>query len=872
MNNINKIVIDDFKIEETKRKLASYVTEGRLDQSVIQLLVSGKGCIPLECELLDYKQELHDDKIAQAKAVVSIVSMYNTYGGYIVYGVAERQSETEFEVVGIKKDSLDIERLKALAKEYTGERIQLTLQYFSTDVSGGEDNQIGLLYIPKRTDHEPLCFGKRGPEDVSKKNKPIFVEEDIYYRKGDECILAKGLAVLNLAGPRPCPYDDTRSPINELKLARSNIQNNLPDRGFICARFIGRQLQIEELWSWFADEFSHVRVLAGEGGLGKTSIAYQFAEMLCKETSSDIERIIWVTAKKQQFSGYENRSIDVPETHFDSYHGLLLELCSELGFLPSELDGASEKLLKKYIQEGAKITTTLIVVDDVDSLPVEEQRKVLEIGFLFGGTNSRLLLTTRVNLGYSSDIAIQIKGFDLPDYRIYIDILQERYNHVGLTASQVETIHDTTGGSPLFTESLYRLMRYATFGNAINEWRGHLGEDARAAALSREVEQLSPEAKRTLLAAAYLRECSFIELSQVTGYSESVLGDCVSSLKSLYLLSAPQITTEPRFEIGFNTKQFVLKSQASIASDYKKIEQRVKELRSQAGSLRGKKATPIVGAAINQAMAQLRQNEAGRALETIAAAEKQCKDEPDLLTMKARCLLKMTPPQPDEARRLAKKAFNAGSRKEVLFEIWYEAEWAAKHYIGAIEAAGNSIENEKGSKAEWLVRRAAAQWHVAKDQERVGNLDRAISDYWLCANDLLQAQTGATPADLDELRRQRFLIHDSIWSIFCNLSDKSIDGATKAIDELKKMISARDNRISIFIRLIESLNWMLKVVSEKTDPVPQGMRNLIEQRIREVRSEIDGFATRNHNDERIPYLLEQWEGVASRYGFLVESR
>lgn len=873
MSNFTEIILDDFKIEETKRKLASYVTEGRLDQSVIQLLVSGRNCIPLECELLDYKQELQDDKIAHAKAVVSIVSMYNTYGGYIMYGVAERQSETEFEVVGIKKNSLDVEKLKALAKEYTGERIQLTLQYFAipNSVSGHEDYQIGLLYIPKRSHHEPLFFGKRGPEEVNKKNKPLFAEEDIYYRKGDECILAKGLAVLNLTGPRPCPYDNNLSPINELKPAKSNIHNNLPDRNFICARFIGRQLQIEELWSWFADEFSHVRVLAGEGGLGKTTIAYRFAELLCKETSSGIERIIWLTAKKQQFSGYENKSIDVPETHFDSYHGLLLELCSEMGFLPSELDGASEKLLKKYIQEGAKITTTLIVVDDVDSLPVEEQRKVLEIGFLFGGTNSRLLLTTRVNLGYSSDIAIQIKGFDLPDYRIFIGILQERYDHIGLTESQVETIHDTTGGSPLFTESLYRLMRYATFGNAISEWRGHLGEDARAAALSREVEQLSPEAKRVLLAAAYLRECSFIELSQVTGYSERVLGDCISALKSLYLLSAPPITTEPRFEIGFNTKQFVLKSQVSIASDFKKIEQRVKELRSQAGSLKGKKDTPIVGAAINQAVAQLRQNEVVRALETIAAAEKQCKDDPDLLTMKARCLLKMIPPQPDEARRLAKKAFNAGLRKEVLFEIWYEAELAAKHYIGAIEAAGNSIENDKGSKAEWLVRRAAAQWHVAKDQESAGNLDRAISDYWMCANDLLQAQTGAAPDDLTELRHQRFVIHDSIWNIFCNLSDKSIDAATRAIDELKKMITSSDNRISICLRLIESLNWILKVASEKTGPVPQGMRNLIEQRIREVRSEIDNYATRNHSDTRIPHVLGLWEKASISYGRLVES-
>lgn len=870
---MTETVLDDFKSEDVKRIIASYISEGRVDQNVIQLLVYGSKCVPVECELLDYKQELQEDRIAQAKAIVSIVSMYNTYGGFILYGVAEVQSETEFEVVGIKKNSIDVERLKALIKEYTGERIQLILQYFSipAPASFEANDQLGLLFIPKRVHNEPLGFGKRGPEDVNKK-KVIFNEEDIYYRKGDECVLAKGKAVLTLAGPRVCPYSRTYSPINELIPATQKIYHNLPDRNFICARFVGRHQEIEGLWSWFADEFSHVRVLAGEGGLGKTSIAYRFAEVLCKETNAGIERIVWLTAKKTQFSGIENRTIDVPNTNFSNYHELLYEICSELGFLQAELEGASEKLLKKYIQEGTKVTSTLVIVDDVDSLQVEEQRKVLEIGFLFGGTNSRLLLTTRVNLSYSSDIAIQIKGFDFEDYKKYIGILHERYSYVSLTEAQVKTIHDTTGGSPLFTESLYRLMRFMSAGNAISEWRGHMGEDARSAALSREVEQLSPEAKRVLLTTAYLVECSFSELTQVTGYSDIVLGDCISELKSLYLLSAPQVTTEPRYRIGFNTKQFVLKDPAIIATDFKRIEQRGKDLRSQVGKLKAKKDLPIVGAAINQAMAQLKQNDIERALETISVAEKQFKDEPDLLTMKARCLLKLTPPKVDDARKLTRQAFNAGLRKEVLFEIWYEAEWAANHYSGAIEVAENAMDCGKGIKSEWLIRRAAAQWHVAKDQERAGNLDRAISDYWICENDLTSVQAEeSNPDDVSELRRQRFLIHDAIWNVFYGLSDKNIDAAAKAIDELKKMISSGDTRITIYIRLIECLDWLLKIVSDKRSNIKEGLRNLFEQRLREVREEVEKYARLHKNDNRISHLLEKFEEISKRYRTLINS-
>ena len=723
------------------------------------------------------------------------------------------------------------------------------------------------IYL-RRINLEPLFFGKRGPEDT--KNKPLFVAEDIYYRKGDECILAKGLAVLKLAGPRQCPYDEELSPFEQPIPVNAIINNNLPDRSFICSKFVGRSDQIEGLWDWFADEFSHVRVLAGEGGLGKTSIAYQFAEKLCKEINSGIQNIIWLTAKKEQFSGYENKTVEMPETHFDSYNSLLLQLCSEFGYMDAELDGASEKLLKKNIQEGAKIIPSLIVVDDVDSLPVEEQRKVLEIGFLFGGASSRLLLTTRVNPGYSSDIAIQIKGFDLPEYMTFIKLLEDRYCHAVLTEPQVKIIHEATGGSPLFTESLYRLMRFSNFGNAISEWRGHLGEDARAAALSREVEQLSPESKRVLLATAYLNECSFVELSQVTGYSETVLQDCISSLNSIYLLSAPKVTSEPRFKIGTNAKQYILSKKIDVASDYKLIEQRVKDLRADSKAIKGRTDDPLVGAAINQAIAQLKQMDPKSALNTISEAEKQCKNSPDLFIIKARCLLQLEPPQANKARELAKSAFNAGSRKEVLFEIWYEAEWQAKHFVGALEAANDAIESGRAT-SEWFIKRATAQWHVAKGQEVARNLDRAIKDYWLCAEDLERAQKEASPEDLNELRRQRFSMHDSIWIIFSNLSDRSIDAASRAIDELKRMIEAGDNRISICLRLIEPLNWLLKVPSDNPESVNKGLLNLIGQRFREVRAVIKKYENSNKNDDRILHIKELFDKAEKTQQCLIDS-
>lgn len=126
--------IDDLRIEEIKHQLASFVEEGRLDMSLVQLLTSGNQCAPVECELLDYKERLDDDRLAKAKAVLQIVCFYNTYGGYLIFGVAEREAETTFQLTGVAKGAIDIESLKALIQQYTGERVGLTLQYFSMGI------------------------------------------------------------------------------------------------------------------------------------------------------------------------------------------------------------------------------------------------------------------------------------------------------------------------------------------------------------------------------------------------------------------------------------------------------------------------------------------------------------------------------------------------------------------------------------------------------------------------------------------------------------------------------------------------------------------------------------------------------------------
>jgi hypothetical protein len=863
--------LEEIKVNEIKRQLAQFVADGRVDEGVLSLVMRGKSCIPLECELLDYKQLLQDDKLSYAKAMIRILSLYNTYGGYLLFGVEERQSEVEFWAVGMPRNSIDLERIKAMLKEYTGERISLTMSYFPLPPDQSQtpsDLVLALLYVPKRTHAEPLCFGKTGPED---NKRPIFTKDDSFYRKGDECLLVKGKSILFLAGPRDCPYGCLEGHFDTFVGKRVKLVHNLPDRNFICPRFVGRRGIIEQLWDWFADEFSHVRVLAGEGGLGKTSIAYQFAEEICAEADSGLERVLWLTAKKLQFSGIQNQLVEVPETHFSSYDELLRLLAAELGFMESEIEGASEKLLKRYIQEGARLTPSLIIVDDVDSLDPEQQKKVLEIGFLFGGTESRLLLTTRVNQSYSTDIAIQIKGFGFDDYIPYVESLQARYPYVCLSESQVRVMHDATNGSPMFTESLYRIMRWLNPGNAIQEWRGKLGEEARAAAICREVDQLSPEAKRILLTAAFFRECSFSEISDVTGYPDQVLGDRINELRSLYLLSAPQVTSEARFKINSNTQQYALRNRNCLAIDYQKIEHRVKELRSQTKAIRvTATGNHVVGAAIGQALAQLKRGLTTDAIETIVAAEKRCKGHPDLLTMHARCLLKSG--KADDARRVARKAYEASARKEILFDVWYEAEWDSKHYTGALEAAECWTKYEDNPAAYWWLRKALALWHIATELGRGSHIDRAISEYWSCDEQLEKYQSLISSEERREVRKRRFEVHDAVWNLLQKRESRAVDTAVQAIDSIRRMIKTGDYRVTNYLHLVDALEWLNAELerNSRKKATTKAFVNLIEQRYREVLLEINLYSKNNPDDSRFDHVRRKYEIVNRTFSSCLE--
>jgi hypothetical protein len=735
----------DFQVETTKHRLAELANLGTIGPTLMATLFHGEVPFPLEFEILDYKEMLGTTRLDVAELVRDAVAFHNSFGGYLVFGVKEVHKGQVFEVVGIDPGVISVESVRKSIEAHTGHAIPVQISHESVTVGGSKKN-ISIVYISRRKTGGPIDFIKDGPGRAPK-NDPIFRAADIVFRKGDECRFARGREVLELRTPRPSFSEVLAQPIR-VPGRKILLDSNLPDRNFICPRFLGRKAVLDQLWEWLGDDLSRVKVLAGAGGLGKTSVAYEFAASIASSEAVEFERVVWATAKKQQYSAAQGRYVPVPNTAFSSYSELVDVLCSHFSYSSEEISTRSEKQKLKLLVEAMQVWPSLIVIDDVDSLSEPEQRLALELALSLPSSKSRLLLTTRHNKIYSGNIAISLPGLDLNvEFPELLRELATRFNLSPMQSPQISEIHSVTGGNPLYAESVLRQIKLTRdYHRAIKEWKGKDGEAVRQATLERELTNLSPESSRVLLALSFLQEASNVELAKATGYTTRAIDSAIDELSSLFLLESPPLAQVAVHLVPENVRLVVQSSRQQLASDHAKLESTCASLRSHAGvatgrtdARRGQGADPKVGAAIGQAMVFLRSGDAEKALETIVDARKKGHGKhPDLMVMEAR--IRMNPKIGDaaNARDLVRGAYELKSARPELFDIWYQSELELKHYVGALEAANARLTKLSGGEREWLANRASALFGVASNFASAGNYKASASHYWDSREDLLK--------------------------------------------------------------------------------------------------------------------------------------
>lgn len=336
---------------------------------------------------------------------------------------------------------------------------------------------------------------------------------------------------------------------------RDALVADLPPREDVVVDFVGRQQILAELERWFADPQSRRWVLCGDGGKGKSAIAYEFATRVAASGSPNFTLVVWLSAKQKRF--VEGMAVPAAPDFVDlagAQHRLLRAYGA-----PVPTDGTNpHALLMKLMNE----LPALIIVDDIDSLSSTAEAANEFFALQAPTTRSKVLLTSRrvpFGLGSAATVVSGLEGEEATAF------IQSRLRIFGIDPNRVtsptaDRILSVTDGSPLYIEDLLRLVKSVAPAAAVRAWEQRSGLQARKYALEREVELLTPDARRILLALALVDgPASIKELAVTAGISEDAAGDGLGELGRLFLVPQPRLfEDQERYTLNRNTRSLVV--------------------------------------------------------------------------------------------------------------------------------------------------------------------------------------------------------------------------------------------------------------------------------------------------------------------------
>ena len=406
---------------QKRSTIADLVERGITDATILSQLILNGTAISDEAVLWDFKREmpvlpagvklneatrrLYDAKFAEI--VKDCVALYNSYGGYLIAGV----DNTTRSLVGFS-GAFDAPEINKRIHAATEVSIETIFRVVSFAEGIAQPVQLGLLFIPKRAAGlRPAAFKKDAPEGPN--SQRAYRQSDFYLRERDNCRPAKT--------PEDFEFLFSQRLIDLPYRRKKFIENNLPARDAELRHLIGREEELSALWAWLPDAFSPVKILCGLGGVGKTSIAYTFAERLLYQAPEYIDKIFWLGAKPETYLALTGKLMET-RLDFETIEELLTAIILEAGCPPEQIpESPSREALLTLAQQHMSSHSYVLVIDNVDSLNDDDQKKILSLFVqLCSVAKAKAILTARRNLGAAHDTFVEVKGLLPEDFRFLI--------------------------------------------------------------------------------------------------------------------------------------------------------------------------------------------------------------------------------------------------------------------------------------------------------------------------------------------------------------------------------------------------------------------------------------------------------------------
>jgi tetratricopeptide (TPR) repeat protein len=357
----------------------------------------------------------------------------------------------------------------------------------------------------------------------------------------------------------------------------------LPPRQEVVGQFVGKERDLRTLYSWL-DSSIPLWILEGDGGKGKSSLAYVFCESL-ERSNGNLERIIWISAKTRKFV---EGNVALLQPDFTDLLSAFQAIIVAYGFGDSVSQSIDE--MEKLATDLLQSSPALIVLDDIDSLEREHEN----VHYWFTNTLQRkafsckALLTTRRGLYGLGSYTTQIRGLTFDETKRFLRNASDKaYNNADKLSRGTlpKLAFDATEGSPLYLEDLTRLILVTGKQPdlVIAEWKS-VRHDVREYALKREFELLHSKSKEVLLATALADSpISRTELLSTCGLSDSELEIAIDELQKFFLISNPDIEAlTPTFEINRNLG-ILVKTVMANHEDFRRIANALKQIRDTSG-------------------------------------------------------------------------------------------------------------------------------------------------------------------------------------------------------------------------------------------------------------------------------------------------
>ncbi len=470
-----------------------------------------------------------------------ICAFYNTYGGIIIFGVHD-----EKRTFGHNKVKINIEKFNNFIREKLSYPIECQHKTYSIKQLD-KNKDVSVLFIPKRQQKiPPVKFvndvGTYGP------NK-------IYFRQNHEVIVATSENLPQLYSARMSAYEDKSTVKNDGYLEK--IESSLPSSPATLRTFVGRTIVLEALWLWLFNSRDARRFLHGDGGSGKTTVAFEFAQLVADNgggiknyCGNSFEKIIFLSAKKRELDPVKGKIIDGRREDFSNSEELFQQILLMSGLYDEDdLTNNSEEDFIKKLEELFDAVNILLIIDDIDTLTtrgIDPGAEVLYEIVSRSKSGSKILYTLRNLPSLSMRNAILVPGLDEDtEYPEFISICCKQFKQDLPNQELIDgELKKVSSRRPLVLEVIIGLRRTCgSYRKALDAYEGNAGDEPRSYLFEREYSVLSGNDPKLLLAALALfdKPVSFTEIEVALRWESDKLRNCIGEVNDMFLASSSKM-------------------------------------------------------------------------------------------------------------------------------------------------------------------------------------------------------------------------------------------------------------------------------------------------------------------------------------------